>query len=157
MEPGKQRPIQSMDEARHWERLFIGEIQAGRDPRRPRIQRKSGDATPTSVGDFLDAYMSRSVKPAGLLSIRSIQSRVAALKEYLGELPLDALEEADEINRFKTESPCLLAVVSGRQFRRKESNRRNRLGRIDIATDPTTERIEIRGATVADLAKLREW
>ena len=26
MEPGKQRPIQSMEEARDWERLFIGEI-----------------------------------------------------------------------------------------------------------------------------------
>jgi hypothetical protein len=37
-------------------------------------------------------------------SIRSVQSRVAALKQYLGELPLDALEEPDEINRFKTES-----------------------------------------------------
>ena len=35
MEPGKQRPIQSMEEARDWERLFIGEIKAGRDPRRP--------------------------------------------------------------------------------------------------------------------------
>jgi hypothetical protein len=30
MDPGKQRPIQSMEEARQWERLFIGEIQAGR-------------------------------------------------------------------------------------------------------------------------------
>src|SRR6266511_43588 len=35
MEPGKQRPIQSMEEARDWERLFIGEINAGRDPSRP--------------------------------------------------------------------------------------------------------------------------
>ena len=35
MELGKQRPIQSMEEARDWERLFIGEIKAGRNPRRP--------------------------------------------------------------------------------------------------------------------------
>ena len=35
MEPGKQREIQSMEEARDWERLFIGEIKAGRNPRRP--------------------------------------------------------------------------------------------------------------------------
>lgn len=35
MEPGKQRPIESMEEARDWERLFIGEIKAGRDPQRP--------------------------------------------------------------------------------------------------------------------------
>jgi integrase len=33
-----------------------------------------------------------------------MQSRVAVLKEHLGELPLDALEEPDEINRFKNES-----------------------------------------------------
>jgi Phage integrase family len=36
MEPGKQRPIQSMEEAGDWERLFIGEIKAGRDLLRPR-------------------------------------------------------------------------------------------------------------------------
>ena len=32
MEPGKQRPIQSMEEARDWERLFIGEIKADGPP-----------------------------------------------------------------------------------------------------------------------------
>lgn len=35
MAPGKQCPIQSMEEARDWGRLFIGEIKAGRDPRYP--------------------------------------------------------------------------------------------------------------------------
>jgi integrase len=104
MEPGRQRPIQSMEEVRHWERLFIGEIQAGRDPRRPRTPRKTTEVTPKSVAEFLDVYMDRCVRPAGLLSIRSVQSRVAALKQYLGDLALDALEEPDEINRFKTES-----------------------------------------------------
>jgi integrase len=93
-----------MEEARHWERIFIGEIQAGRDPRRPRTRRTTTDAAPKSVADFLDAYIDRCVKPAGLRSIRSLHSRVATLKEYLGELPLNALEEPDEINRFKTES-----------------------------------------------------
>jgi hypothetical protein len=39
MDPGKQRPIQSMEEARQWERLFIGEIQAARDPRRPFVHK----------------------------------------------------------------------------------------------------------------------
>ena len=101
---GKQRPIESIEEARQWERLFIGEIQAGRDPRRPRKRRTATDTTPKSVSAFLDAYMDRCVKPAGLRSIPSVQSRVAALKQYLGELPLDALEEPDEINGFKTES-----------------------------------------------------
>jgi hypothetical protein len=46
----------------------------------------------------------RCVKPAGLSSLASVQSRVSVLERYLGELPLDALEEPDEINAFKTES-----------------------------------------------------
>ena len=52
--------------------------------------------------------MERCVKPAGLRSLPSFQSRVSVLKQYLGDLPLDALEEPDEINAFKTESdyPC---------------------------------------------------
>src|SRR5437016_87608 len=83
------------EEARHWERLLIGEIQAGRDPRRPRTRRPTNDATPKSIAEFLDAYVNRCVKPAGLRSIRSVHSRVAALKDDLGELPLDALEEPD--------------------------------------------------------------
>jgi len=104
MELGKQRPIQSMEEARDWERLFIGEIKAGRDPRRPRVPRKARDVAPAHVADFLDAYMERCVQPAALRSLRSIQSRVAVLKAHLGELPLDALEEPDAINAFKTDS-----------------------------------------------------
>jgi integrase len=104
MDPGKQRPIESMEEARSWERLFIGEIQAGRDPHRPRTRRTATDVAPKKVADFLDAYVDRCVRPAGLRSFRSVQSRIAALKANLGELPLDALEEPDDINRFKTES-----------------------------------------------------
>ena len=104
MEPGKQRPIQSMEEARIWERQFIGEIQGGRDPRRPRARRTNTDAAPKNVAAFLDAYVDRCVRPAGLRSFRSVQSRVAVLKDHLGDLPLDALEEPDDINHFKTES-----------------------------------------------------
>jgi transposase len=66
MDPGKQRPIQSMEEARQWERLFIGEIQAGRDPRRPRTKRAAHDIAPENVAAFLDTYMDRCVRPAGL-------------------------------------------------------------------------------------------
>jgi integrase len=53
---------------------------------------------------LLDAYVERCVKPAALKSLRSICSRVSVLKEHMGELPLDALEEPDDINRFKTDS-----------------------------------------------------
>jgi integrase len=104
MDVGKQRPIQSMEEARDWERLFIGEIKAGRDPRRPRSPRRATDVVPMDVGSFLDAYVERCAKPAGLKSLRALGSRIVVLTKYLGDLPLDSLEEPDDINRFKTES-----------------------------------------------------
>jgi integrase len=104
MDSGKQRPIQSMEEARDWERLFIGEIKAGRDPQRPRSRMIQAGSDLETVSTFLDAYVERCVKPAGLRSIAAVRSRVAILKEHLGELPLQTLEEPDEINRFKTES-----------------------------------------------------
>jgi integrase len=53
---------------------------------------------------FLDAYWERCVKPAGLRSLGSVRSQISILKQHLGQLPLSALEEPDEINRFKTES-----------------------------------------------------
>jgi hypothetical protein len=104
MDPGEQRPIQSMEEARDWERLFIGEIKAGRDPQRPRSRTIQAGCDLDNVSAFLDAYVERCVKPAGLRSIAAVRSRVAVLKEHLGQLELPALEEPDEINRFKSES-----------------------------------------------------
>ena len=70
MEPGKQRPIQSMEEARDWERRFIGEIKAGRDPRHPPSRSTQVSTEIGDVSAFLDAYLERCVKPAGLRSIR---------------------------------------------------------------------------------------
>jgi hypothetical protein len=104
MEPGKQRPIQSMEEARDWERRFIGEIKAGRDPRRLPSRSIQAGTELGNVSAFLDAYMERCVKPAGLRSISAVRSRVSVLKEHLGDLSLAVLEGPDEINRFKTES-----------------------------------------------------
>ena len=105
MEPGKQRPIQSMEEARDWERLFIGEIKAGRDPRRPPMPTEArDDAARRTSPSFLDAYLERCVKPAGLRSIKRSAAASQCSRTHLGELPLDALEEPDEINRFKTDS-----------------------------------------------------
>jgi integrase len=104
MDPGKQRPIQSMEEARDWERLFIGEIKAGRDPRHvPRRSVEVGTKL-NDVAAFLDAYLERCVKPAGLRSMGTVRSQISVLKQHLGDLPLSALEEPDEINRFKTDS-----------------------------------------------------
>jgi hypothetical protein len=104
MAPGKQRPVQSMEEARDWERTYIGEIKAGRDPRRPRMRSIQVGSELGDVAGFLDAYPERCVKPAALRSIAAVRSRVAVLKENLGQLPLSVLEGADEVNRFKTES-----------------------------------------------------
>ena len=58
MEPGKQRPIQSMEEARDWERLFIGEIKAGRDPGRPSARAMHAGSELRDVSAFLAAYWS---------------------------------------------------------------------------------------------------
>ena len=59
MEPGKQRPIQSMEEARDWERRFIGEIKAGRDPRDPPNRPKKVNTEIRNVSQLLDAYWER--------------------------------------------------------------------------------------------------
>ncbi len=104
MDPNKQRPIASLEEARDWERVFISEIKAGRDPRRARPVQKSSDTTPKDVAGFLDAYVERCVTPAALKSVNSTCSRIDVLKRHLGELPLDSLEEPDVINRFKSGS-----------------------------------------------------
>jgi hypothetical protein len=55
MEPGKQRPIQSMEEARDWERVFIGEVKAGRDPNQLPTQSTPVNKQITTVSAFLDA------------------------------------------------------------------------------------------------------
>jgi integrase len=103
MEMGKQRPVVSMEEVRDWERRFIGEVKAGRDPRRP-IVRAASALSLDNVSGFLDAYVERCVKPAGLRSETTVRSRVAVLKTHFGRLSLEALEVPDEINRFKTDS-----------------------------------------------------
>lgn len=101
MEPGKQRPIQSMEEARDWERLFIGEIKAGRDPRlRPALKQAAADLQ--HVAGFLDAYFERHLRPAGIRSLDTAGGRIKVLKQYFGDLPVKALEEPEVVNRFKT-------------------------------------------------------
>jgi integrase len=104
MEPGKQRPIQSMEEARDWERRFIGQVKAGLDPQRPPSPAREVSTDIEDVATFLDAYFERCVKPAALRSIGSARSQIGVLKEHFGNRPLAALEDADEINRFKTDS-----------------------------------------------------
>jgi integrase len=104
MEAGRRRPVASMEEARDWERLFIGEIKAGRDPRSTPEPPAQSASDLQHVAGFLDAYFDRQVRPAALRSAPSIRSRIGVLKEYFGELPVTSLERPDEINRFKTQS-----------------------------------------------------
>jgi integrase/recombinase XerD len=103
IESGKQRPIESMEEARDWERLFIGEIKAGRDPRiKPARKELATDLQ--HVAGFLDAYFERHLKPAGIRSLDTASGRIKVLKQYFGDLSVKALEEPAVVNRFKTES-----------------------------------------------------
>jgi hypothetical protein len=102
MELGKQRPIQSMEELRDWARLFIGEIKAGRDPRRPRTRSIQAGSEIGDVSAFLDAYLERCVTDAGLPIIGresspSVEESVAArqivpaafMRTYTGSLTLE--------------------------------------------------------------------
>jgi hypothetical protein len=103
MESGKQRPIQSMEEARDWERLFIGEIKSGRDPRiRPAPKQPATDLQ--HVAGFLDAYFERHLKPSGIRSLSTVAGHIKVLKQYFGDFPVKALEEPDVVNGFKTGS-----------------------------------------------------
>ena len=82
MEPGKQRPIQSMEEARDWERRFIGEIKAGRDPRNPPNRPKKVNTEIRNVFELLDAYWERCVRPAGLRSAATVRSQIRVLRSH---------------------------------------------------------------------------
>jgi integrase len=104
MEPGKQRPVESMEEARDWERRFVGEVKAGLDPYVPPNQPRKEQTEIKKVSEFLDAYFDRCAKPAGLRSIATVRSQIGTLKQHLGNLRLSALEGPDEINRFKADS-----------------------------------------------------
>jgi integrase len=95
---GATQPVSSKQEAEKvWEPKFIGEIVAGRDPRKPPA------AEGMTVTRFLDQYCERYVLAESLRSAASIRSRLAALKMSLGTLPVSALERTDTIEDFKRE------------------------------------------------------
>ena len=106
MEVGKQRPIESMEEARDWERLFIGGGQAGRDPRRPRTPRKATDVAPQGRRRASWTRLRRAVRQAGGTQEREVvdQPRRSARRRTSASCRSTALEDADDINRFKTDS-----------------------------------------------------
>lgn len=56
-----------------------------------------------SISQFLDSYYERYVVADSLRSLASIRSRLAALKEALGERPVEDLERVEPIEDFKRE------------------------------------------------------
>jgi hypothetical protein len=65
------------------------------------------------------AYL-RTLRQARGVEINSVRSRIAVLKQHLGELPPSALEEPDDINQFKTESDYADDVNSRRCIARSK-------------------------------------
>ena len=107
---GATMPVRSKQEAEKvWEPKFIGEIVAGKDPRKP-------PAPPTAEGmtvaEFLDMYFDRYVVAESLRSVASIRSRIGALKSALGPLPVLALERIDPIEDFKREYGATKSTAS---------------------------------------------
>src|SRR5262245_23695883 len=98
---GAERPVSSKQEAEKlWEPKFIGEIVAGKDPRKaPAPPVPEG----TTVADFLDQYCERYVVAESLRSVASIRSRLDSLKDALGTLSVGALERTETIEDFKHE------------------------------------------------------
>jgi hypothetical protein len=98
---GATQPVSSKQEAEKvWEPKFIGEIVAGKDPRKaPAPPLLEG----TTVADFLGQYYERYVVAESLRSVASIRSRLGSLKDALGALPVGALERTDTIEDFKCE------------------------------------------------------
>jgi len=98
---GATQPVSSKQEAEKvWEPKFIGEIVAGKDPRKPPAPPAREGMT---IAEFLDQYYERYVVAEGLRSVASIRSRIGAIKEALGTQPVAALERTDTIEDFKRE------------------------------------------------------
>lgn len=98
---GAKQPVTSKQEAEKvWEPKFIGEIVAGKDPRRPPAPQTPEGMT---VAAFLDQYYERYVLAESLRSVASIRSRLRGLKDALGERPVTALNQTETIEDFKRE------------------------------------------------------
>lgn len=107
---GATQPVRSKREAEKvWEPKFIGEIVAGRDPRKPPAPPTSAGMT---VGGFLDLYLDRYVVAESLRSVASIRSRIGVLKAALRSLPVLALEQIDPIEDFKREDAAMKSIAS---------------------------------------------
>ncbi len=112
MTRGATQPVRSKQEAEKvWEPKFIGEIVAGKDPYKPPTPTVPAHAGMT-VSAFLDLYYDRYVVAESLRSVASIRSRLTALKEALGSLPVADLEKIDPIEDFKRAYAATKSVAS---------------------------------------------
>jgi len=92
---GATQPVTSKQEAEKvWEPKFIGEIVSGRDPRKPPAPPAAEGMT---VAASLDQYYERYVVAESLRSVASIRSRLVALKDALGTLPVNAWSAATRL------------------------------------------------------------
>jgi hypothetical protein len=136
MELGKQRPIESMEEARDWERLFIGEIKAGRDPRIKPAGKEPAAADLKHVAGFLDAYFERHLRPAGIRSLDTAAGRIKVLKQYLGgsvtrsASPARRPRTRKPSHPVRSERPPCGSLESTRRARAERLRVRNRKRRI---------------------------
>jgi integrase len=97
---GATEPVESKQTAEHvWEPRYLGEIVAGRDPRVPPTTQHA--AVGVTVAEFLDRYYTNYVEAEGLRDPVTINGRLKAIKETLGDLPVTALEKPAEVLRFK--------------------------------------------------------
>ena len=130
---GAQQPVTSKQEAEKiWEPKFIGEIVAGRDPRKKPAPLAQAGLT---VFDFLDSYYERYVVAESLQSAASIRSRLGALKVALGALPISELERVDPIEDFKRKR-CGESKIDGlRQPNARDLAACDQLGTWSDATD----------------------
>ena len=82
------RPITSRQEARSWEAKFVGEIHAGRDPRKAPTASPSG----LSLTRYIDEhYIPLYVEAKRLRSARSVLSELRVIKRLVGERPVSDL------------------------------------------------------------------
>lgn len=84
---------------RVWEPRFVAEIMSGRDPHvPPNVAKTTAGLT---VTEFLDRYFTDYVEAEGLIDPMTVRSRLKAVKETIGTLPVSVLEKPAEILRFK--------------------------------------------------------
>jgi integrase len=110
-------PVRSKQEAKDWERQFISEVKAGRDPKRS-PQAEAPPERVATVGDLLRLYRSRYVDVERLKSHAGIVSQLNVLEAQLGHLPTTVLEHPMAIEDFKARYASRAIATTNRYLAR---------------------------------------